>query len=605
MIAHILFIVFLSLISQDISLAISAQPLEELQKNINQATSNAMKSVVSVKAQKQSRSDILYESIGSGFVVDDRGYVLTNFHVIENAQNITVSQWRIGPNEISAKLINADQSLDLALLKIDSNDIFRPASLENSDLLKTGDLVICVGSPFGFKDSVTFGIVSDLHREIVIQGVTYKDMIQTDAVINEGNSGGPIINIFGKVVGVGTAIYAPDGTYTGIGFAIPINRAKHFFSQTTGVVLAAVAAPAPLPATAKEPIDIHDKVPDDQIHQEFSDCRGCHVISVKSVVSVKAAMSHIPLEGCGDCHILTNDKVATGPVTVALNVQKPNPDFMQIGFFVRSSLLILFGLVVGTIGTMVGVGGGFIHVPFLMLVCGFTVQDAIGTSIGIIFFNTTAGSFMYYYKKCIDVDLAKRLSLIVIPGAILGPLIVQQYTNSLFLVVFAILLLVISCYLFFSNSQINLLPEYKYNREITIEDLDGNKVSYSTNISLSYIGTFIIGFFSNLIGIGGGIIHVPFLILFLRIPVHIALGTSHFILCVSSFVGMIMFMILGNIHFDYMMPIAVGAILGAKIGVELSKLTSPVVIRKMLALILLFVTFRIFIKHITTIMMLQ
>ena len=117
--------------------------------------------------------------------------------------------------------------------------------------------------------------------------------------------------------------------------------------------------------------------------------------------------------------------------------------------------------------------------------------------------------------------------------------------------------------------------------------VDGNKVSYSTNISLSYIGTFIIGFFSNLIGIGGGIIHVPFLILFLRIPVHIALGTSHFILCVSSFVGMIMFMILGNIHIDYMMPIAVGAILGAKIGVELSKLTSPVVIRKMLALILL------------------
>jgi uncharacterized membrane protein YfcA len=120
---------------------------------------------------------------------------------------------------------------------------------------------------------------------------------------------------------------------------------------------------------------------------------------------------------------------------------------------------------------------------------------------------------------------------------------------------------------------------------------------------LSYIGTFIIGFFSNLIGIGGGIIHVPFLILFLRIPVHIALGTSHFILCVSSFAGMIMFGILGNIHFDYMMPIAVGAILGAKIGVELSKLTSPVVIRKMLALILFFITFRIFIRQITTIMM--
>ena len=605
MILRILLIICLSLLSGDLFPA-AATPLEDLQQSINHATSSVMESVVGVNAQKQSRTDVLYESIGSGFFVDKRGYVLTNFHVVEGAQNISVSLWRSAKNEISAKLVNADQSLDLALLKVDSNDLFTPAPLDNSDRLKAGNLVICVGSPFGFEHSATFGIISDLHREMVIQGVTYTDMIQTDAVINEGNSGGPIINIDGKVVGVGTAIYAPDGTYTGIGFAIPINRAKHFFSQTTGAVLAAAQMPAPLPANAKEPVNLNKKIPVDPVHQTFSDCRQCHTISAKSVVSLKASMPHPPLEGCGDCHILTNDKVtAVAPVTVALNVQKQEPGFLELGFFVRSSLLILFGLIVGTIGTMVGVGGGFIHVPFLMLVCGFSVQDAIGTSIGIIFFNTTAGSFMYYYQKCIDIELAKKLSLIVIPGAILGPLIVQQYTSSLFLVVFTIILFAISCYLFFTNSQINLLPEYKYNRTVTIEDMDGNEITYSTNIGLSYIGTFIIGFFSNLIGIGGGIIHVPFLILFLRIPVHIALGTSHFILCVSSFVGMIMFAILGNIHIDYMMPIALGAILGAKIGVELSKLTSPVVIRKLLALILFFITFRIFIKQITSIMTIQ
>jgi S1-C subfamily serine protease/uncharacterized membrane protein YfcA len=602
MISRILLIVLLNVLCQDILSAYPATPLEQLQINVNQATAHVMQSVVSVKAQKQSQTGILYESIGSGFIVDEKGYVLTNLHVVENAQNITASQWRIGPNDISATLVNTDESLDLALLKIESNDLFKPAPLDNSDQLKVGNLVICVGSPFGFKHSVTFGIVSDLHREIVIQGLTYKDMIQTDAVINEGNSGGPIVNIFGRVIGVGTAIYAPDGTYTGIGFGIPINRAKHFFSQTTGAVLAAATAPLPA-ANPKEPIDITTKIPDDQIHRQFSDCRECHVISAKSVVTVQATLPHLPLEGCSDCHILTNDKVATAPITVAMNVPKQIPSFLQFGFFVRSAILILFGLVVGTVGTMVGVGGGFIHVPFLMLVCGFSVQDAIGTSIGIIFFNTTAGSFMYYHQKCIDIDLAKKLSLIVIPGAILGPLIVQQYNSSWFLIAFTLLLFTISCYLFFTNSQINVLPEYRYNRCVTIEDIDGNKISYSTNIGLSYIGTFIIGFFSNLIGIGGGIIHVPFLILFLRIPVHIALGTSHFILCVSSFAGMIMFGILGNIHFDYMMPVAVGAILGAKIGVELSKLTSPVVIRKMLALILFFITFRIFIRQITTIMM--
>jgi serine protease Do len=481
MIFRILFIGFLSTICLYIPPVFSATPLEALQKNVNQATAAVMPSIVSVKAQKQSQNGILYESIGSGFVVDEKGYVLTNLHVVENSQNITVSQWRVGQNTISATVVNTDESLDLALLKIEGNNIFKPAPLDNSDQVQVGNLVICVGSPFGFKHSVTFGIVSDLHREIVIQGLTYKDMIQTDAVINEGNSGGPIINIFGRVIGVGTAIYAPDGTYTGIGFGIPINRAKHFFSQTTGAVLAAATAPLPV-ADPKEPIDITTKIPNDQTHKQFSDCRTCHVISAKSVVTVQAVMPHPPLEGCSDCHVLTNDKLPTAPVTVALNIPKQVPSFLQFGFFVRSAILILFGLVVGTVGTMVGVGGGFIHVPFLMLVCGFSVQDAIGTSIGIIFFNTTAGSFMYYQQKCIDIDLAKKLSMIVIPGAILGPLIVQQYSSSWFLVAFTLLLFTISCYLFFTNSQINVLPEYRYNRSVTIEDIDGNKISYSTNI---------------------------------------------------------------------------------------------------------------------------
>ncbi|MBF0119409.1 MAG: TSUP family transporter [Desulfobacterales bacterium] len=567
-----------------------SMPLNDLQASINNAISNVKPSIVTVKAQKTG-----FESIGSGFIVDIKGYVLTNYHVIKDAQNIYISFWQSGHKTVSATLMDSDKSIDLALIKINDIGNFTSAPLGNSDFLKTGDLTICVGSPFGLKNSVTLGIVSDLHREMLIEGISYKDMIQTDAVINEGNSGGPLINIFGKVVGVGTAIYAPEGTYRGIGFAIPINRAKHFYSRVTGVVLAAANIPVPN-NTPKESINLNKKIPNDKTHTIFSDCRECHTISQKSVVSLKSPMPHPPLKDCGDCHILTNDKVTKGSIKVASNQPIQNKE--MFGFFLRSLLLILFGLFVGSIGTMVGVGGGFIHVPFLMIACGFSVQSAIGTSIGIIFFNTLAGSFMYFYQKRIDISLAKKLSLAVIPGAIFGPFIVQKYSNDYFLLIFSALLLIISCYLFFTNSQINILSEDKYNKKTTIHDREGNKISYSTNYELGYLGTFIIGFISNLLGIGGGIIHIPFLILFLKIPVHIALGTSHLILCISSFLGTIMFLLMGNIHIDYMMPIAMGSIFGARIGVELSKSTSGIVIRRILALILFLVSFKIFFKHI-------
>ena len=121
-------------------------------------------------------------------MVDPRGFVLTNYHVVERAEYITVSLWWAHNNEFQARVLDADKSLDLALLKIDSNEPFVVPEMDNSDKLETGDWVLSVGSPFGFKHSVTMGIVSDLNRQINIGGVLYKNMIQTDAVINQGNS---------------------------------------------------------------------------------------------------------------------------------------------------------------------------------------------------------------------------------------------------------------------------------------------------------------------------------------------------------------------------------------------------------------------------------
>ncbi|MBF0107100.1 MAG: sulfite exporter TauE/SafE family protein [Deltaproteobacteria bacterium] len=265
-------------------------------------------------------------------------------------------------------------------------------------------------------------------------------------------------------------------------------------------------------------------------------------------------------------------------------------------FFLQSTFLFLFGLFVGTFGTMLGIGGGWLHVLFLMLLFNFTPQDAIGTSIGIIFFNTLAGSLVYYHQRRMDFQLAKTMVLAVIPGAILGPLIVQQYTTSFFMMIFSLFLIAIALYMFFRARPVTLLPEAKYNRVTTITDIFGETVTYKTSRELGIIGTFVIGFISNLLGIGGGIIHVPYLILVMRIPTHIALGTSHFILCVSSFVGMLMFFFLGNIKIDFMMPIALGAIVGASLGADLARKTESDVIKKIISIVIFLVACKILIR---------
>ncbi|MBF0314629.1 MAG: sulfite exporter TauE/SafE family protein [Oligoflexia bacterium] len=259
-------------------------------------------------------------------------------------------------------------------------------------------------------------------------------------------------------------------------------------------------------------------------------------------------------------------------------------------FLLQFFFLFLFGLLVGTFGTMLGVGGGFIHVPFFMLVFHFIPQDAIGTSIGIIFFNTLAGATVYYFQKKMDFELAKKLSLATIPGALIGPLIVQRYTHSFFALCLAIMLLFVAYSLYFKREKASVI-EKAGSAEGEGEGAEDH--SYSVNLPLGFIGTLLIGFLSNLFGVGGGIIHVPFLILGLKIPVHIALGTSHFILCFSSFLGTLMFLYLGNVQVDFMMPVALGSIVGARIGAELSGQVSGTLIRKILAFGLLFVALRL------------
>lgn len=166
------------------------------------------------------------EGAGSGFVIDPRGYILTNFHVVQDAQSIEVV---LGDrSKYLAKFVGADQRNDVALVKIEpKGKPLLALQLGDSSTLQVGQKVLAIGNPFGFQSTLTTGVVSALGRTVQTSQTTYIDeAIQTDAAINRGNSGGPLIDSRGEVIGINSAIYTPSGTTAGIGFAIPINTAK-------------------------------------------------------------------------------------------------------------------------------------------------------------------------------------------------------------------------------------------------------------------------------------------------------------------------------------------------------------------------------------------
>lgn len=166
------------------------------------------------------------EGAGSGFVIDPKGYILTNYHVVAGAQTIEVI---LGDKTRSpAKFVGADQRNDVALIKIDPKGKQLTAlTLGDSSKLQVGQKVLAIGDPFGFQSTLTTGVVSALGRTVQTSETTFIDAaIQTDASINRGNSGGPLIDTHGEVIGINSAIYTPSGTAAGIGFAIPINTAK-------------------------------------------------------------------------------------------------------------------------------------------------------------------------------------------------------------------------------------------------------------------------------------------------------------------------------------------------------------------------------------------
>ena len=161
-------------------------------------------------------------SLGSGFIISEEGYILTNAHVIYNATDIRVVLSE-GKREYAAKIIGADRITDTGLIKIEPNHLLPVLSLGNSDALRVGEMVLSIGNPLGLRHSVTFGIVSAKERVSPVLNEELMDFIQTDSAINPGSSGGPLINFYGEVVGINTALVSQAQS---IGFAIPINAVK-------------------------------------------------------------------------------------------------------------------------------------------------------------------------------------------------------------------------------------------------------------------------------------------------------------------------------------------------------------------------------------------
>ncbi len=177
--------------------------------------------------EQQSTRGPVVQGMGSGFIIDPEGYVVTNNHVIEGADEITVTL--NNGDRHPAKLLGRDPKTDLALLKIEAGEALPYARLGDSDTTRVGDWVIAIGNPFGLGGTATTGIVSARGRDI--QSGPFDDFLQIDAPINRGNSGGPLFDLTGRVIGINTAIYSPNGGNVGIGFAIPAVQAEPVIEQ--------------------------------------------------------------------------------------------------------------------------------------------------------------------------------------------------------------------------------------------------------------------------------------------------------------------------------------------------------------------------------------
>lgn len=258
-------------------------------------------------------------------------------------------------------------------------------------------------------------------------------------------------------------------------------------------------------------------------------------------------------------------------------------------------ILFVMGIGIGAFGTLVGIGGGLIMVPlFIIFMTGkatdppsffntfHTVSEAVGTSLFGVFLNTLSGTMAYIKQKKVYFNAGIPFAIATLPGAFIGSYLDKYFNLSSFDMFFGIMLIVLAVIMYWKSS----------TKRATAVSFDPHNFKYNKNLGI-FISIFV-GFMSSILGIGGGIIHVPLLIYVLSFPPHIATATSHFILAVSSFAGSISHIALGHVVWKPAIAIGVGAIVGAQLGAAISKKTKPRIIVIMLAVVMCALGLRLF-----------
>lgn len=265
-----------------------------------------------------------------------------------------------------------------------------------------------------------------------------------------------------------------------------------------------------------------------------------------------------------------------------------------------STILLLIGLgfCVGFIGTLIGAGGGFILVPVLLLLYPDLKPEAVTSiSLGVVFLNAGSGSFAYARMKRIDYKSALLFAVATLPGAIGGAFLTYYVPKKTFSLILGVVLLILATFLFIRPR--GAIPEHKQKKSghthRFITDRKGIQYSYSFNQSTGIIISFFVGFVSSLLGIGGGIIHVPALTSLLNFPIHIATATSHFILAIMALAGTCVHIYQGTLNHSWstMLLIGAGVIAGAQPAAYLSHHIKPNLIVRILAIALMLVGVRI------------
>jgi len=239
---------------------------------------------------------------------------------------------------------------------------------------------------------------------------------------------------------------------------------------------------------------------------------------------------------------------------------------------------VLIGFWAGTLGTIIGIGGGLLIIPVLLLCYNFSSQQAAGTSLLVVFFNSLSGTFAYAKQKRIDYKSAGIFALATLPGTIGGGFLNEHFSDQAFRTVFGLFMVLIALYIFFQGEK----KAYQERNSLL-----------KSKLSLGIIISFFVGFLSSTLGLGGGIIHVPTMIYLLDFAPHIATATSQAILCFSAFWGFLTYFFLGNINFPAALFLGLGTVFGAQAGAFLSKRMKAVLIIKILALVLVLAGIRL------------